>query len=439
MKTNKAIKKEPVLTFEGGKASRIDEFEQLTRSTMSCLLWENEFYEDGVSIAERIHTLIDSCIKKGLYDHVIELLKKVKFDMRLRHCPLWMIVGIYKAGKTVSKDLIVSILTRPDDAGELISLYRKENVKAPLPNAFKKGISKAFQTFDEYQLSKWNKDANYKLVDIINLCHTKPTEAINKLMNGTLETPKTWEVMLSAAGSDVQKKKAAWEELISTDKLPDMAFLKNIAGMDKVGVGHDVICNRIKTIKNQKLLPIDFIRAGTMNPEFENEIEKKFLQQFSKEKLPGRTLFLIDVSGSMFPFYEKINRFSYASALAMIGREMYEDVIIKSFSNSIVTVPNRRGFALRDAISGSQIHSCTYMWEAIKQCIEEETFDRMIVITDEQTSDIQGSIKPSVPSYIINVAPYQTGVGYNNGFIHINGMSDKVFDYIHEIEQMNDK
>ena len=171
MKTNKAIKKEPVLTFEGGKASRIDEFEQLTRSTMSCLLWENEFYEDGVSIAERIHTLIDSCIKKGLYDHVIELLKKVKFDMRLRHCPLWMIVGIYKAGKTVSKDLIASILTRPDDAGELISLYRKENVKAPLPNAFKKGISKAFQTFDEYQLSKWNKDANYKLVDIINLCH----------------------------------------------------------------------------------------------------------------------------------------------------------------------------------------------------------------------------------------------------------------------------
>lgn len=207
MKTNKAIKKEPVYTYEGGKASHISELEELKRATMSCLLWEDNFYEDGVSIADRITSLVKACIDKGHYNDVIDILNKVKFDMRLRHCPLWMIVAVYKAGKTISKDVIASILTRPDDMGELLSLYRKDNEKSPIPNAIKKGMAIAMQKFDEYQLAKWNRNANYKLVDIVNLCHPKVTEAIDKLVKGTLETPKTWEVLLSAAGSDKEKKK----------------------------------------------------------------------------------------------------------------------------------------------------------------------------------------------------------------------------------------
>lgn len=65
MKTNKAIKKEPVYTYEGGKASHISELEELKRATMSCLLWEDNFYEDGVSIADRITSLVKACIDKG--------------------------------------------------------------------------------------------------------------------------------------------------------------------------------------------------------------------------------------------------------------------------------------------------------------------------------------------------------------------------------------
>ena len=276
MKTNKAIEKEPIYTHEGGKASKINSLEELKRATMSCLLWENEFYEDGVSIADRISSLVNKCINQGLYNDVIEILKKVKFDMRLRHCPLWMIVSIFKAGQKVSKELISEILTRPDDMGELISLYHKDG-KKPLPNQMKKGIALAFEKFDEYQLAKWNKNANYKLVDIANLCHPKVTDAIDKLVKGTLETPKTWEVLLSSAGSDETKKKDAWLDLINSKKLPDMALLKNIRGMLNVGVSKETIVNRINDIQNGKLLPIDYIRAGQNNPTLESEIENKFL------------------------------------------------------------------------------------------------------------------------------------------------------------------
>ena len=53
---------------------------------------------------------------------------------------------------------------------------------AGFPNAIKKGMAIAMQKFDEYQLAKWNRNANYKLVDIVNLCHPKVTEAIDKLV-----------------------------------------------------------------------------------------------------------------------------------------------------------------------------------------------------------------------------------------------------------------
>ena len=428
MKTNKAIEKEPIYTYEGGKASRITSLEELKRATMSCLLWENEFYEDGVSIAERISTLVKQVIDNGQYNDVIELLKKVKFDMRLRHCPLWMIVSIFKAGQKVSKELIASILTRPDDMGELISLYNKDG-KKPLPNQMKKGIALAFEKYDEYQLAKYNRNANYKLVDIANLCHPKVTDAIDKLIKGALETPKTWEVLLSASGSDNEKKKLAWLELINTQKLPDMALLKNIRGMLNVGVSKKTIVNRINDIQNGKLLPIDYIRAGQNNPTLESEIENKFLSTFTKEKAYGKTAILVDVSGSMDG-----DRLKYALALAMIGREMYENVDIYSFSNETILVPNRRGFALADAIDKSQRHSGTYMWKSVKN-ISNKGYDRIIVVTDEQTMDAPEN-KLTDRMYVINVASYARGVGYTYGtnITHINGFSDKVFDYILEIE-----
>jgi hypothetical protein len=59
--------------------------------------------------------------------------------------------------------------------------------------------------------------------------------------------------------------------------------------------------------------------------------------------------------------------------------------------------------------------------------------DRLIVITDEQSSD-------NIPNmqiencYMINVAPYQYGVANTQNWHHINGFSEHVVDYIQEYE-----
>jgi hypothetical protein len=45
-------------THEGARASVITAEQALRRSVLSCMLWEGEFYEDGVQIAGRIHELV---------------------------------------------------------------------------------------------------------------------------------------------------------------------------------------------------------------------------------------------------------------------------------------------------------------------------------------------------------------------------------------------
>ena len=53
MRTNTKVRTPAVYTHEGAVASKITPELQLRRSVMACLLWESNFYEDGVTIADR--------------------------------------------------------------------------------------------------------------------------------------------------------------------------------------------------------------------------------------------------------------------------------------------------------------------------------------------------------------------------------------------------
>lgn len=53
----------------------------------------------------------------------------------------------------------------------------------------------------------------------------------------------------------------------------------------------------------------------------------------------------------------------------------------------------------------------------------------MVVITDEQASDgITPAWAPN--SYIINVAPYQNGIGSDSGWTRISGFSERAVDWM---------
>src|SRR5437868_4993172 len=48
----------PARTHEGAVAQKVDPKPELRRSVLTCLLWEDTFYEKGTGIAERIATLV---------------------------------------------------------------------------------------------------------------------------------------------------------------------------------------------------------------------------------------------------------------------------------------------------------------------------------------------------------------------------------------------
>jgi len=157
------------------------------------------------------------------------------------------------------------------------------------------------------------------------------------------------------------------------------------------------------------------------------------------EKLAGSTGLVVDVSGSMnYKLSKKgeTTRMDAAGGLAILLREKAEDFAIATFSDACVELPPRRGFALRDSIVGSQAHSGTYLKRALTQLHEKPEWkglDRLIVITDEQSHD--GILPAWTPrAYVVNVAPYQHGVSYGNGWTHIDGWSERIVDYIAAVE-----
>jgi hypothetical protein len=110
-------------------------------------------------------------------------------------------------------------------------------------------------------------------------------------------------------------------------------------------------------------------------------------------------------------------------------REIAEQVSVYSFSDNLVQVPARRGFALRDAINASQPHSGTRLGLALAGI--HEKYDRLIVISDEQSHDPVPN--PKARGYMLNVASYQNGVGYG-AWTHIDGWSDSVIEYVRAAE-----
>src|SRR5438132_12315438 len=82
-----------------------------------------------------------------------------------------------------------------------------------------------------------------------------------------------------------------------------------------------------------------------------------------------------------------MQRIDAAYRLAVLLREIGEKVDVYSFSDELVEVSARRGFALRDAIDASQRHNSTQLGTAVEILNRTEKYDRLIVITDEQAHD----------------------------------------------------
>ncbi len=421
-------------THEGAPARHITSEQELRRSLMACLLWESQFYEDGVEIAGRMHELVP----KVAPDRVAAMAVEARSNMKLRHAPLLLVreMARHASHRALVGDTLAQVIQRADELTEFVAIYWKDG-RVPLSKQVKSGLAAAFGKFDEYALAKYNRPGPIKLRDVLFLTHSKPkdeaqAELWKRLVEGNLAPPDTWEVALSG-GAD---RREAWERLLSERKLGAMALLRNLRNMQRSGVKEELIYTALRDMKTDRVLPFRFIAAARHAPQWESALESAMYRCLEGQpKLKGRTVLLVDVSGSMVaPLSRRseMMRTDAAYGLAVLLRELAEDVAIYSFSDVVKLVPARRGFALRDALELSQPHGGTQLGKAVSAL--RGTYDRLIVITDEQAHD---SVPvPTSTAYLINVASYKNGVGYGR-WVHIDGWSEAVIDYIRSFESVD--
>jgi hypothetical protein len=420
-------------THEGGPATTITPELQLRRSVLGCLLWEDQFYEEGVEIAGRIAELVPQVDAA----RVADLAQEARERMKLRHAPLLLVreMARHKTHKPLVAETLERVIQRADELTEFLAIYWKDG-RVPLSGQAKKGLAAAFGKFDAYQLAKYDREGPVRLRDVLFLSHAKPRDEAQagvwkNLVEGKLTPPDTWEVALSA-GAD---KRTAWERLIRERKLGALALLRNLRNMQAAGVDEALLLDAIRGVRTDRVLPFRFIAAARHAPKWEGALEQGMLKSLAERpKLKGKTVLLVDVSGSMTAALSRRSemlRTDAAYGLAILLREIAGRASIYSFSDKLVEVPARHGFALRDAIDTSQLHNGTYLGRALAAL--QEKYDRLIVITDEQAHDKVPA--PRGRGYVINVGSYKNGVGYGK-WVHIDGWSEAVVDYIRSLEEL---
>jgi hypothetical protein len=281
VRLNKIVR---AFTREGARAIRFTPEMELKRTLMNCLLWENQFYEDGVSIADRIKALVP----KVAPARVAQLAIEAREVMKLRHAPLLVIREMARSEKhrALVADTLAQVIQRPDEMTELLAIYwadalgpMQQRKRQPVSAQVKKGLARALTRFDAYQLAKYDRDGAVRIRDVLFLVHAKPKDADQakvwkQLVDGELASPDTWEVSLSAGKS----KRETFERLIAERKLGGLALLRNLRLMQNAQVQRGTIAGAIEAMRTDRILPYRFITAARYAPDFEPELEAAMLK-----------------------------------------------------------------------------------------------------------------------------------------------------------------
>lgn len=289
------------------KSVKQQAYELVVNSLYGC----DTFYESSDEKVVRMREVFSQLVSKGELDFLANLLVFARTEMHMRNMPI-MGLSIFidelrnqhRAFKGVRK-LVPEVVQRVDQITDLLALLPS---KAKMPMALKRGLSDAFNKFNEYQFAKYNRKGKVTLKDALRIVHPVPKDEdqsyiYQKIMANELQTPDTWEVELSAKGNT----KEVWEGLIDRKVLGYQAILKNLRNMLVVSDQHKRVVADYITSKalNSKSLPFEFLAAmkaiEAQGCQIFNTalIKAMDLTVANVPKLGNKVLVLLDTSGSM--------------------------------------------------------------------------------------------------------------------------------------------
>ncbi|MEA5060787.1 MAG: TROVE domain-containing protein [Candidatus Pelethousia sp.] len=455
----RALGKNQTVNREGYAAYRMDDDTKLVTMVLTSAFGEPKYY--GNTSGEII-----SLAEKTDMGFVARLAVYARREMHLRSVAHALCAVVARHGRAYTRPAVAGVIQRADDITEILGAYLSLYGK-PIPNGLKKALADALNRFDEYAFSKYKGERNaLKMRDVLCLVHPKPKDAaqgalFHKILNGSLETPYTWETRLSHKGNT----REVWEELIQSGQVGYMALLRNLRNILMVTPANaDLALNRIadrEAVLTSKQLPFRFYAAyqalrtaGLCSTKVADALERAVAHSVENmEMLPGKTLLAIDVSGSMDDVLSKNGDMRYcdiARLLAVLSARICEDAVAVAFDTDLypLAVSTTGGvLAQADAIpingGGTDIR-LPFQWALD----HHRYFDRIILLSDNQSNRgcqddpcqriadaYRRMVNPHLFVHAIDLQGYGTQqfIGRNTNIIA--GWSEKVLPFIQQAEK----
>lgn len=267
------------------------------------------------------------------------------------------------------------------------------------------------------------------------------------------EAAMTWEDALSLAGDKVPKNEL-WEAMIPN--MGYMALLRNLRNFDEAGISAkaaEYVAGRLADpdqVVRSRQLPMRFLSAyrAVSNLRWSSPLEQALNESLlNVPSFPGRTLILIDTSGSMANSFSQHSDLRLWDAAAIFGlalAQRCEEATVVSFSygSKVFGVP--RGESLLRSLdrfkTGYFLNGGTNTALAVRT--HYQGHDRVICLTDEQSNVHSGSsVFDIVPKDKIvttfNLAGYRYGHAPSGSATRntIAGLSDNAFKLLPVLEQ----
>ncbi|MCF2539435.1 TROVE domain-containing protein [Streptomyces sp. FB2] len=491
-------------TYEGGRGSERDARSELFLLAVANFVSQKTFYESGADRDDRFAALVRELAVSDP-EWTAGLLGWLRTEGNLRTAALVGAAEYVKArldagacDGPANRRVVDSVLRRPDEPGELLA-YWTATYGRNVPKPVKRGIADAVRRlYSGKSLLKYDTASKgYRFGDILNLTHAAPDPAKpwqSELFRYALDRrhhPETAvppaadavltahrELMavpvgqrralvtseggaerLAAAGMTWEAlagwlqgpmDKAAWEAVIPS--MGVMALVRNLRNFDEAGVSDEMaarVAARISDpaeVARSRQFPFRYLAAyrHASSLRWAYPLEQALGHSLAHvPALPGRTLILVDRSGSMFwsrlSDRSELNRADaaaiFGTALALRARKA--DLV--EFGSTSAAVPFRAGESVLKILGRFGDLGGTDTTGAVRAHYRRH--DRVLIVTDEQYApshhgDPTEQVPADVPVYTWNLAGYRAGHGPSGtGNRHtFGGLSDAAFRMVPLLE-----
>lgn len=482
-----------VINHQGGTGFLRDEKSELFLATVSSFL-ENSYYESGTNREDRIGKLAAKVAINDV-EWITNFVEWLRGEGNIRSAAIVVALeaadAMIKAGVPGSRKVVSSALQRADEPGEAIAYWHARKGRK-IPSAVKRGIADAIvRLYNEYSVAKYNSsNSSVSLKDAIALTHPKPKDDLQNFVfkyvndrdfDPKAEVPseltqlKNRQVLMAKSDEELRKlleseggrktiadagltweavagktglSKGIWEALVPS--MGYMALLRNLRNFMKEGVNLKPVLDRLgdpAQVAKSRQLPFRFYTAyrkvGRDNRKVASTLKDALNASLANvPALKGKTLIMVDRSGSMFSWGNEVDNADKAAIFGSALALRAEDADLYGYGTSSAKINFTKGRSILPVVDKFTAMGGTNTSQVLESLTRDKKYDRVVIITDEQDSYYRMTpseiLDKNIPLYTWNVAGYRAGHEAGVNRYTFGGLTDHSFRMIPLLESGRD-